>query len=180
MAPTQWLPHAILIPILYHCSSWTSSKDMMDPPRPGPSCGARRPTVEYTRKEGKTQATKWTSHDLPVWIDLWLQSISPRVLVVSVNMAAPNQRLFKHGSLHWTQWPTHRLMEAVHGPWQQLGSHGSFDGRYGGWLLLFHLWLSLVCFKKMTLLRPRPRAANCPETMFCNTRMIHTQKMPLL
>lgn len=58
MAPTQWLPHAIPIPILYHCSSWTSSKDMMDPPRPGPSCGARRPTVEYTLKKRENTSNK--------------------------------------------------------------------------------------------------------------------------
>ena len=127
MAPTQWLPHAIPIPILYHCSSWTSSKDMMDPPRPGPSCGARRPTVEYTRKKGKTQATKWTFHDLPVWIDRWLQSISPRFLVVSVNMAAPNDFLSMAVSI--SPWLTH---PSPHGScaWSVTRSGGSHD-RFG-------------------------------------------------
>ena len=58
-------------------------------------------------KKGKTQATKWTSHDLPVWIDGWLQSISPRFLVVSVNMAAPNDFLSMAVSI--SPWLTHPI-----------------------------------------------------------------------
>lgn len=131
-------------------------------------------------KKGKTQATKWTSHDLPVWIDGWLQSISPRFLVVSVNMAAPNDFLSMAVSI--SPWLTH---PSPHGScaWSVTrsgGSHDRLDGRYGGLLLLFHLWRTLCLLEKNDPLRPRPRTANCPETMFCNTRMIHTQKMPLL
>lgn len=101
MAPTQWLPHAIPIPILYHCSSWTSSKDMMDPPRPGPSCGARRPTVEYTLKKRENTSNKMNIPWLTC-LNWWVIAVHFTSISRCLSEHGSPQRLFKHGSLHFT------------------------------------------------------------------------------